>query len=100
MNVRYSARANRHIDAIHDYIAKRDPDTATRVIAHIRKTLAHLATFPFMGRLNGNGTGRVTTDLESGAPALRERRSEKRRGVVLPGSLRSALSESDSEGNP
>jgi len=50
MNVRYSARANRHIDAIHDYIAKRDPDTATRVIAHIRKTLAHLAAFPFMGR--------------------------------------------------
>ena len=50
MTVRYSARANRHIDAIHDYIAERDPDATTRVIAHIRKTLAHLATFPFMGR--------------------------------------------------
>ncbi len=51
MKVRYSARANRHIDAIHDHIDRHDSEAATRVIAHISGTLQSLEEFPYLGRV-------------------------------------------------
>ena len=49
MNVRYSARAYRHLDRIHDHINQHDTEVATRVIHHIRKKLRSLEEFPVLG---------------------------------------------------
>jgi toxin ParE1/3/4 len=50
MNLRYKARALRHIKAIHDYIALDDPAAATRVLRRIEHSVARLAILPYSGR--------------------------------------------------
>jgi addiction module RelE/StbE family toxin len=50
MNLRYKARALRHIEAIHDYIARDDPAAAIRVLRRIEYSVARLAILPFSGR--------------------------------------------------
>ena len=50
MNLRYKARALRHIKAIHDYIALDDPAAATRVLRRIEDSVARLAILPYSGR--------------------------------------------------
>jgi plasmid stabilization system protein ParE len=46
MNPRYKARALRHIEAIHDYIAQDDPAAAVRVLRRIEYSVARLAILP------------------------------------------------------
>jgi len=50
VSLRYSPRARRDIDGIHDWIAKDRPRAATAVVAAIRKTAALLADYPRVGR--------------------------------------------------
>jgi plasmid stabilization system protein ParE len=50
MRVRYKARALRHIEAIHSYIAKGDPGAAARVVRRIEHSIGRLATLPLSGR--------------------------------------------------
>jgi toxin ParE1/3/4 len=49
MKLRFTRRARRHIDRIHDYIARRNPAAAARVIARIRQTADTLSSLPFIG---------------------------------------------------
>jgi addiction module RelE/StbE family toxin len=49
MKLRFTSRANRHIDRIHEYISQRNPDAATRVIGRIRQTAEALGDSPRMG---------------------------------------------------
>jgi plasmid stabilization system protein ParE len=44
--LRYTPRARRHLDAISEYITKRNPDAARRVGARIRETIDLLVAFP------------------------------------------------------
>jgi toxin ParE1/3/4 len=53
MKVVYTSRARRHLEAIAEYIAERNPDAAIRVGSRIRETIELLSKFPLMGR---NGT--------------------------------------------
>lgn len=46
---RYTRRARRQLDAIHNYIAERNPKAADRVVARIREAVQLLAEFPFIG---------------------------------------------------
>jgi plasmid stabilization system protein ParE len=50
VRLRYTPRARRHLDAIADYIAERNPDAARRVGSRIRETIDLLTSFPYMGR--------------------------------------------------
>jgi toxin ParE1/3/4 len=50
MRLRYSAAARRHLEAIYDFIAERNPSAAQRVIAEIRASARLLIEFPHMGR--------------------------------------------------
>lgn len=49
LKLRYTRRARRQLDAIHDYIAERNPEAAVRVVARIRETARLLTDFPFAG---------------------------------------------------
>ena len=49
MRLRYTRRALRQLNGIRSYITERNPDAAARVIAQIRRTTGHLATFPRLG---------------------------------------------------
>jgi toxin ParE1/3/4 len=49
VRLRFTPRARRHLDAISEYIAKRNPDAARRVGARLRETIDLLAAFPDMG---------------------------------------------------
>ena len=49
MRVRLTPRFRRHLASIHDYIASRNPQAATRVIARIKFTVRMLGQFPLMG---------------------------------------------------
>jgi len=46
MRVRYKARALRHIEAIHSYIAKGDPGAAARVVSGLNTRSAGSLLFP------------------------------------------------------
>jgi toxin ParE1/3/4 len=50
VRLRYSEDAIRHIDAIHAYIAERNPIAATRVVERIRVAAERLLPFPEMAR--------------------------------------------------
>lgn len=50
MKLRYKARALRHIEAIHGYIANHDPRAAARVVRRIEHSIGRLASFPLSGR--------------------------------------------------
>jgi plasmid stabilization system protein ParE len=50
MKLRFSEDALEHIDAIHDYIAERNPTAATRVVRRIRAAAEQLVHFPQMAR--------------------------------------------------
>jgi len=47
--VRLTRRARRHLEAIAEYIAQRDPDAARRVGARIREMIELLSAFPHIG---------------------------------------------------
>jgi toxin ParE1/3/4 len=48
VKLRYSRRARRQLDSIHDYIHQRNPEAATRVIARIRRSASLLIDFPHL----------------------------------------------------
>jgi plasmid stabilization system protein ParE len=50
MKLRYTRRAQRHLEAIAEYIAERNPDAARRVGERIRETTALLRDFQYIGR--------------------------------------------------
>ena len=50
MRLRFSLRAMRHIDAIHDYVAKENRPAADDVVAATRKACERLRGFSSMGR--------------------------------------------------
>jgi addiction module RelE/StbE family toxin len=50
MNLRYTVRALRHIEAIHKYIAERDGKAAKRVVLRIERSIERLALLPLSGR--------------------------------------------------
>jgi addiction module RelE/StbE family toxin len=50
MNLRYTVRALRHIEAIHKYIAERDAEAAKRVVLRIERSIERLALLPLSGR--------------------------------------------------
>jgi plasmid stabilization system protein ParE len=50
MRLRYKARALRHIEAIHGYIAKHDPAAAARVVRRIEHSMGRLTSLPLSGR--------------------------------------------------
>jgi len=56
MNLDYTARSLRHIQAIHDYIAQADPQAADKTVVRIRAASQRLALFPFSGRPGYLGT--------------------------------------------
>src|SRR5262249_15367276 len=49
MNLRYKARALRHLEQIHSYIAKDDPAAASRVVVRIAHSIGRLSRFPWSG---------------------------------------------------
>jgi toxin ParE1/3/4 len=50
MRLRYKARALRHIEAIHGYIAKHDPGAAARVVKRIEYSVSRLVSLPLSER--------------------------------------------------
>jgi toxin ParE1/3/4 len=51
MRLRYTRRARRHLEAIAEYIADRNPDAARRVAARVRETISLVGDFPYIGRV-------------------------------------------------
>lgn len=51
LKLRYTRRARRQLDAIHDYIAERNSEAAVRVVARIRETARLLTDFPSAGHI-------------------------------------------------
>jgi addiction module RelE/StbE family toxin len=49
MKLRYTRRAQRHLDSIADYITERNPDAARRVGERIRETIGLLVRYPYIG---------------------------------------------------
>jgi addiction module RelE/StbE family toxin len=50
MTLRYTRRARRHLDAIAEYIADRNPAAARRVGERIREAVSLLGDLPYIGR--------------------------------------------------
>lgn len=50
MKLRYTARAQRHLEAIAEYIAERNPAASRRVGRRIRAAIDLLVAFPELGR--------------------------------------------------
>jgi plasmid stabilization system protein ParE len=50
MNIRYKARALRHLEQIHGHIAKDDPAAASRTVAQIVRSIERLSRFPWSAR--------------------------------------------------
>jgi toxin ParE1/3/4 len=50
MRLRYTRRARRHLDAIAEYIADRNPNAARRVGERIRESVSLLLDLPYIGR--------------------------------------------------
>jgi toxin ParE1/3/4 len=49
VRLRFGRRARRQLDNSHDYIHKRNPEAATRVIGRIRQSANRLLDFPNLG---------------------------------------------------
>ena len=83
MTLRFSAEAQHHIAAIHDYICVRNPTAAVAVVARIKATAGLLDDFPLLGR---EGTDDGTLELiVKGLPYIivYEVQGRKREVVVL-----------------
>jgi addiction module RelE/StbE family toxin len=65
MKLRVTRRARRHLDAIAEYIAERNPNAARRVGERIREVAGLLSEFPLMGR-----AGTLAGTREMGVPGL------------------------------
>ena len=63
--MRFTRRARRHLDAIAEYIAERNPEAARRVGARIRETIGPLSAFPYIGH-----EGALAGTREMGVPGL------------------------------
>lgn len=50
MRLRYTSDALSHLDAIYEFLAKRNPAAATRIAAEIRASAERLRDFPQMAR--------------------------------------------------
>jgi toxin ParE1/3/4 len=50
VKLRFTRRSRRHLGAIAEYIAERNPNAAQRVGERIREVAALLGEFPFVGR--------------------------------------------------
>lgn len=50
MRIVWTAMANRMLDGVGEYIAKDNPQAATKLLKQIRKSVNLLQTHPFMGR--------------------------------------------------
>jgi addiction module RelE/StbE family toxin len=50
MRLRYTRRAQRHLEGISEYITERNPDAAWQVGERIRETVELLRLFPNIGR--------------------------------------------------
>ena len=50
MKVRWTARAEARLDAIHAHIAQDDPDAALRIVHEVLRRSAQMAAFPNSGR--------------------------------------------------
>ncbi|MBI5470291.1 type II toxin-antitoxin system RelE/ParE family toxin [Candidatus Kaiserbacteria bacterium] len=59
MKVRYSARSNAQISAIHEYIREKNETAAAMVIARIRETARKLTRLPHLGHPTNEGNVRV-----------------------------------------
>jgi toxin ParE1/3/4 len=51
VKLRYTQRARRQLDAIHDYLTERNPDAALRVVTRIREFTRLLEEHPSIGRM-------------------------------------------------
>jgi toxin ParE1/3/4 len=49
MRLRFTQRSRRHLDAIAEYIAERNPDATRRVGERIREVAALISEFPYIG---------------------------------------------------
>jgi toxin ParE1/3/4 len=56
MKLVYSVRSLRHLQRIHDYIARDSPVAARRIIERIRESTSRLTNFPYSGRSGPHGT--------------------------------------------
>jgi toxin ParE1/3/4 len=50
LNVSFTPAAEADLDAIYDYLAEHDDQTAAKVIARILQAIAYLESFPLLGR--------------------------------------------------
>ena len=50
MKVHWTRTAERHLDAIHSYIAQDSPEYARRMVDRLTKRSQQIAMFPFSGR--------------------------------------------------
>lgn len=51
MNVHWTDNAERHLDAIHDYIAKNSEEYAKIVVDKLTRRSQQISTFPLSGRI-------------------------------------------------
>ncbi len=51
MNVRWTASAQRHLRAIHSYIAQDSPEHAKRMVDRLTRRSIQIGVFPFSGRV-------------------------------------------------
>ena len=65
MKLRFTRRSRRHLDAIAEYIADRNPDAARRVGGRIREVIALVGEFPLIGH-----QGALAGTREMGVPGL------------------------------
>lgn len=64
MHLRFTGRAKADLDALHAYVAERNPRAATRLVDRILAAAYNLEDFPFLGR-----PGRVEGTREFVVPA-------------------------------
>jgi len=51
MKVRWLRKALHNLEAIHEYIARENPEAALKLVIKIRSAVKQLETFPEMGRV-------------------------------------------------
>lgn len=59
MRLAYTRRALRHIQSIHDFIARDDPQAAQRVVERIFYSISRLTILPHSGRPSRDGRTRI-----------------------------------------
>jgi len=53
LNVSFTPESEADLDAIYDFSASHDDQAAARVLARILQSIAHLESFPMLGRIAG-----------------------------------------------